>query len=1258
MKTLLAKRIRAMGDHKPRETSRPPHMLRRGILVFVSIFLLVIGMLPVGPFQLLGSLLPITPAHAQGSNLIQNGCFDSGLTNWSVAGTTSAEYIQSGGHGSCSHNLAETLAGSSFDVSVFQNLSGLSSGTYRASAWIESGPTAITAQPGEKSQLTFYDQPGGTILCKAPIPANATTIWTQISCWATITHGTATIAFETAALGASGQVSLISDVSLTSIGGASSLSPGIVTAPLTTNEAVVADAVVTKAPFNADNTGGQDATGAFQDALNDVWAAGGGVVFVPDGTYQIDGTLTVPMGVTLRGDWIAPGPGAQAGTILEAYSGQGSATGTPFITLQAAATVRNLSIWYPRQNYTAATINAYPYTIQSVDNGTNVENVTLFDSYQGISFGANCPAPPQPTQNCATAITIQGLYATCLLNCVTLDGDLDYSFIRNDVIANSIWQNAPSVVTTKPGSADMAGLAGYTTTHLVGILLQRADDTTLYGVSIANALKGVSMQENTLGNWYGSLHHVTQPIDYQVTVNQYSQGYTDTDLIPQAVDQSYSIPTVMAPNNKTAFYNVMDYGATGNGVADDTQAIRSALAVASNGGGTVYMPAGTYYVTGTLTIPPGVELRGSFDDNHETASNGTVLEATGDAGTSNPGGDPAFITIDANAGVRGITVFYPSQSLTSTPSTYPYTFRSAGQDTWLTYDDVVDGYNVADFGTFGSSGFVIHGLWAMALNEGVVVGGGTNGGAIDEAVLDFGPTIMTNWPIDEGDLSYLQTWLKANTQAFYFDDCSNLQAFGLDSFESLDHFQIGSAGCNNSSFWATDGDTTTNATFQINDTTNSNYTFYGLKAATPYANYVGVSTSANFGGTVNIYGYMEWFGSSWTTSGPNIHYFGQQLFSEPPANNLLSNGGFESGFTDWQVGGDNNPSVISGGAVGNYSVLESPTTADCGPSNSEYCATVFQIIPNLTAGTVYTYTGYYQSSGGQTNAYATLMDQPGGTVLCQTNLNNFATSGWTPFSCTAVVPSTGQLTVTFSTIMTNTGQWIQGDDLALTAGMPAQSPSNQLGNPGFESGDLTGWQVGGDNASVVSGGAHSGNYSVKEPPTIADCGPSDSEYCATIFQIIPNLTPGARYTYTGWFQSSGGQTNAYATLMDQPGGTVLCQTNLNNFATSGWTPFSCTAVVPSTGQLTVTFSTIMTNTGQWIQGDDLALTAGMPAQSPSNQLGNPGFESGDLTGWQVGGDNASVVSGGAHSGNYSVKEPPTIADCGPSDSEYCATDRK
>ena len=50
--------------------------------------------------------------------------------------------------------------------------------------------------------------------------------------------------------------------------------------------------------------------------------------------------------------------------------------------------------------------------------------------------------------------------------------------------------------------------------------------------------------------------------------------------------------------------DVLEFGAQGDGVADDTSAFQEALdAAAAGGGGTVHAPAGTYRIEGHLTRP-------------------------------------------------------------------------------------------------------------------------------------------------------------------------------------------------------------------------------------------------------------------------------------------------------------------------------------------------------------------------------------------------------------------------------------------------------------------------------------------------------------------------------------------------------------------------------------------------------------------------------------------------------------------------------
>lgn len=60
-------------------------------------------------------------------------------------------------------------------------------------------------------------------------------------------------------------------------------------------------------------------------------------------------------------------------------------------------------------------------------------------------------------------------------------------------------------------------------------------------------------------------------------------------------------------------YNVLDYGAAGDGTNDDTTAIQSAINAVPSGGGIVVLPAGTYKISLPLALRSGLTLTGVGD---------------------------------------------------------------------------------------------------------------------------------------------------------------------------------------------------------------------------------------------------------------------------------------------------------------------------------------------------------------------------------------------------------------------------------------------------------------------------------------------------------------------------------------------------------------------------------------------------------------------------------------------------------------------
>lgn len=130
----------------------------------------------------------------------------------------------------------------------------------------------------------------------------------------------------------------------------------------------------------------------------------------------------------------------------------------------------------------------------------------------------------------------------------------------------------------------------------------------------------------------------------------------------------------------TAFFNVKNYGAVGDGSHDDTSAIQSCINAAlatAKGTSTVYFPAGTYKITATLVCSSATGTAGGkgvylLGDGHE-ASQIFKNSSFGPAVTFNGNGGPAGnntqfggmenITVNGNASTGGLVQTNSAQQM-------------------------------------------------------------------------------------------------------------------------------------------------------------------------------------------------------------------------------------------------------------------------------------------------------------------------------------------------------------------------------------------------------------------------------------------------------------------------------------------------------------------------------------------------------------------------------------------------------------------
>ncbi len=122
------------------------------------------------------------------------------------------------------------------------------------------------------------------------------------------------------------------------------------------------------------------------------------------------------------------------------------------------------------------------------------------------------------------------------------------------------------------------------------------------------------------------------------------------------------------------------YGADNTGAEDATAAIQKAIDdCAASGGGTVWLPAGRYRLTGNVYIRQFVTLRGDYQDPDAGKEYGTLIIADVE---STDAMNPALFTVGASAGAVGLTVWYPEQNIDDVKP-YPFTFYITGNGDYM-----------------------------------------------------------------------------------------------------------------------------------------------------------------------------------------------------------------------------------------------------------------------------------------------------------------------------------------------------------------------------------------------------------------------------------------------------------------------------------------------------------------------------------------------------------------------------------------------
>lgn len=586
--------------------------------------------------------------------------------------------------------------------------------------------------------------------------------------------------------------------------------PCIIETQYPAEDVVVADIIATDSSYGVDPTGITDSTLAIQNAVNACYEAGGGTVFLPAGRYLVTGGITVRAFVTLRGDWQDPDTGKSYGTIILADVASSEEDLPALFSIMGSAGVMGLTVYYPGQEIN--NVKPYPYTF-FVPGGTegfmlqSIVNCTVINGYKGI--GA-----------CTTGgghemMTVDNVKGTFLYCGATAYNQSDVGTWKNMKISNEYWAGAGSGLKNAPrGDID-----AYTRINAIGLVLGDLEWTQFANIEISDCKYGIHIVKGKRIEFAGSLFDVKiERCDVGLQVDSIdarwgmvvarSSIYGSKNSV---VNNSFGVVKMTGTclsggriagklvfNNINHFFDWIksifkdginanrkymidftdldgytpDYGKTPpkpaellfvvqadkTGVADATGMIQAALNQAADTGGVVYLPAGKYRMDGNVTVPAGVELRGSSSvavRGQIINSRGTVILAYYGLNTAEPDKDTALVTLAANAGVRGIRFVYPENTCVrpeamGTVQPCSYTIRGTGEGVYAVNVEIGAAFNGIDFR--GCDSHLIKKLVSCCYNN-AIFAGGANG--VVEGCLQNGTVIgrnglnLPNW-VDEG----------------------------------------------------------------------------------------------------------------------------------------------------------------------------------------------------------------------------------------------------------------------------------------------------------------------------------------------------------------------------------------------------------------------------------------------------------------------------------------------------------------------------
>jgi hypothetical protein len=322
-----------------------------------------------------------------------------------------------------------------------------------------------------------------------------------------------------------------------------------------------------------------------------------------------------------------------------------------------------------------------------------------------------------------------------------------------------------------------------------------------------------------------------------------------------------------------------------------------------------------------------------------------------------------------------------------------------------------------------------------------------------------------------------------------------------------------------------------------------------------------------------------------STGKARIHLMNTAASSGPVYfDDVIISTGWQSDFENgamfpWQSFGSATVGLTNSPAIGSNSLSISGASGGA-----------FQDIGGLVAGQFYTVTARVLAAAGTTgNALLFVHDTTGANTALD-GARAASSVAWGVFQVHFLATSTGRMRIHLD--FTGGSGALFFDNITLAQGW----------HDGFEVGSLGSWGAFGSGGSISTQLAYEGASSVQESGT------------GGVFQDITGLSPGQAYHITGRAHSSSGATSATELWIHDSSGGHMVSSASKTPSSTGWDLFEATFLADSTGTMRIH---LLDEGGSGsICWDDIEVLS----------AGGFGFETGDLSGWNVGGSVTATVN--------------------------------